>query len=52
MTLTKLLLIVISLILSGVGIFVLIWHVCRMVRPINMYKTYRKVYVKGESIYD
>lgn len=36
----------------GAAVSVLLWHLIRMLRPINMWKVFRKVYINKESIYD
>jgi len=36
----------------GAAASVVIWHVVRMLRPINMWNVFKKVYIKKESIYD
>jgi len=36
----------------GAAASVVIWHVIRMIRPINMWKVFKKVYIDKESVYD
>lgn len=36
----------------GAAASVVIWHVIRMLRPVNMYRVFKKVYINKESIYD
>ena len=40
------------LILFGAAASVVIWHLIRMLRPVNMFRVYKKVYIDKESIYD